>query len=147
MSGEFNNKLDNSDVPIKETRKTMTGGYFQSEEQAKEMKLYLENLKLLAEFAGDEGEKKLKMTVGYKPDGTAIVKEIATKELIPKESEFDRVRRVIIANLNKMKDDELRVWMARFGSDNIFELSALITSYSLDKKKRDEAFTKFQVWT
>ena len=46
MSGELYNRLDNSDVPIKENKHSIVGGYFQSLEQASEMKLYLENLKL-----------------------------------------------------------------------------------------------------
>ena len=150
MSAEYNNPLDNSDVPIKDNKHSAVGGMFESTEQASQYKLYLENLKLIAELRNtttDLGKTKLKILVGKKADGSKIEKEVPIAELIPKESEFERVRRVTIAKLNQMDDDKLRVWMARFGTDNIFELSGRITSYSLDKKKRDEAFGEFQVWT
>ena len=144
MSAEFNNPLDNSDVPIKDNKHSAVGGYFQSIEQASEYKLYLENLKLISELKASTA--KLSINVGKKADGTPINKDVDIKDLIPKESEFERCRRVIISNLNKMTDDDMRIWMARFGTDNIFELSGRITSYQLDKKKRDEAFEKFNVW-
>jgi hypothetical protein len=144
MSAEYNNPLDNSDVPIRDNSKSAVGGLFESVEQAQQYKLYLENLKLIAEIK--KSTDKLKITVGKKDDGTPLEREVLLSDLIPKESEFERVRRVVIANLNKMSDDEIRVWMARFGTDNVFELSGRITSYQLDKKKRDEAFNKFNVW-
>ena len=144
MSGQLNNSLDNSEVPIKEDKHSIVGGYFQSIEQASQMKLYLENLKLLSEISTSEA--KVKIQVGKKANGDAIEKELFIKDLAPKESEFDRLRRVVIVKLNSMSDDVLRVWFARFGTDNIFELSSLVTSYALDKKKRDEAFNEFNVW-
>ena len=143
MGSEYNNVLDNSDVPIKDNRHTAVGGLYESVEQATQMKLYLENLKLIAELKSSD--KKLSIVVGRNAQGE-IKKDVDIKDLIPKESEFERVRRVVISNLNKMNDDELRTWMARFGTDNIFELSSRITAYQLDKKKRDEAFAKFNVW-
>ena len=152
MSGEFNNKLDNSDVPIKENKQTTVGGYFQSPTQAAELKLYLENLKLIADIqakdkaSGGYNDIEIEQVVGYQTNGTPIKKKIKIVDMLPKEDEFQRCRRVIIVELNKMKDDDLRVWMARFGSDNIFELSGLITSYGLDKKKREAAFDKFNIW-
>ena len=157
MSSQLNNPLDNSDVPIRENKHSIVGGYFQSLEAASEMKLYLENLKLLAEMgernAGTKAfegtaAKVIQIDVGADPaDKTKrLYKPVKLGDLLPKESEFDRGRRIVISKLNAMNDDELRVWMARFGSDSIFELSALITSYGLDKKKRDEAFDKFNIW-
>ena len=147
MSSQLNNPLDNSDIPIKNTEKTITGGYFQSMEQAKEMKLYLENLKLLGALQGEDGDTELTVNVGKKANGQSATRKLKLKDMVPKESEFDRTRKVVISQLNGMTDDELRQWMARFGSDNIFHLSELITSYIIDKKKRDEAFKVFEVWT
>lgn len=140
----LNNPLDNSDVPIKETDKSAVGGYFQSIEQAKQYKLYLENLELLTKLS--YATATLPVTVGKDKDGHEVKKFLPVNQMIPKESEFDRTRKVVIIKLNTMSDDELRQWMARFGSDNIFHLSELISSYIIDKKKRDEAFNKFEVW-
>jgi hypothetical protein len=148
MSNEFNNPLDNSDVPIRDTKHSAVGGMFQSIEQAHEYKLYLENLKLYSELTDEKGVggRKIEINVGKDSAGNAVTKPVTLKDLVPKESEFERVRRVTIATLNKMADEELRVQMARFGTDNVFELSARITAYLLDKKKRDEAYTKFDAW-
>lgn len=148
MSGEFNNSLDNSDVPIRDNSKSAVGGLFESVEQAHQYKLYLENLKLYAELtdATGAGGKKIKIVVGKNAANDPITKEVTLASLVPKESEFERVRRVTIAKLNAMSDDQLRVYMARFSTDNIFELSARISAYLLDKKKRDEAYGQFDVW-
>ena len=62
---------------------------------------------------------------------------------MPKESEFERYRRVCISKLNKMADSQLRIWMARFGTDDLFELSARITSSQLEKKRSNEAYNAF----
>jgi hypothetical protein len=148
MSNEFNNPLDNSDVPIRDTKHSAVGGMFQSIEQAHEYKLYLENLKLYSELTDvtGVGGKKITINVGKDSSGAAKTKDVLLKDLVPKESEFERVRRVTIATLNKMEDDKIRVQMARFGTDNVFELSARITAYLLDKKKRDEAYKEFDAW-
>ena len=144
MSAEYNNPLDNSDVPIRDNKHSAVGGMFESVEQATQYKLYLENLKLIAELR--KSDEKLDIVVGKNSAGEQVTRKVDIKDLIPKESEFERVRRVVISNLNIMEDDDIRVWMARFGTDNIFELSGRITSYQLDKKKRDEAFNRFNVW-
>ncbi len=147
MSGKYNNDLDNSEVPIKQDEhNTMIG--FESEAQARQYKLYLENLKLMAELTPDSdlGKKALQMVVGVDKDGKPVIQDVTLASLVPKESEFDRVRKVIISKLNAKPDSELRQWMSRFGTDNIFILSGRIASYQLDKKKRDEAFTAFDVW-
>lgn len=148
MSTEFNNNLDNSDVPIKDNKHSAVGGLFESVEQAQQYKLYLESLKLIAELKDKTGAggKTLDIVVGKLDDGSPNVKKVKIADLIPKESEFERVRRITISNLNTMSDDEIRTWMARFGTDNIFELSGRIASYQLDKKKRDEAYNRFDVW-
>ncbi len=147
MSGKFNNDLDNSEVPIKEDEHNIMPG-FESEQQARQYKLYLENLKLMAELK--KSDQTLKLFVGQKKSGDGTVvdvnKEVNIKDLVPKESEFDRIRKVIIAQLNIMKDEDLRKWMSRFGTDNIFVLSGRISAYQLDKKKRDEAYDNFNVW-
>ena len=151
MSSEYNNPLDNSDVPIRDNKHSAVGGMFESVDQASQYKLYLENLKLVAELkdAAGLGAKKLKMIVGKKPDGSPAEKEVTIADLVPVESEFERIRRVTISNLNKMAStdqDKLRQWMARFGTDNLFELSGRISSYIMDKKRRDDAFSAFSVW-
>jgi hypothetical protein len=144
MSSEYNNPLDNSDVPIRDTKHSAVGGLFESVEQASQYKLYLENLKLISELK--KSKEKLTIVVGRSPAGENIEKEVNIVDLIPKESAFESCRRVVIAKLNKMSDEELRVYMARFGTDQIFLLSGRIASYLLDKKKRDEAYQKFEVW-
>ena len=143
-SALYNNPLDNSDVPIRDTKHSAVGGLFESVDQAHQYKLYLESLKLVAELK--TSADKITMTVGKGKDGKEIKKEVNIKDLVPKESEFERIRRFTIAKLNTMDDDKLRVWMARFGTDNIFTLSGRIASYELDKKKRDEAFDEFNPW-
>ena len=147
MSGKFNNDLDNSEVPIKEDEHNIMPG-FESEQQARQYKLYLENLKLMAELK--KSPETLTLFVGQKKkgDGTLedVNKEVKIADLVPKESEFDRIRKVIISQLNQMKDEDLRKWMSRFGTDNIFVLSGRISAYQLDKKKRDEAYDNFNVW-
>jgi len=144
MSGKYNNDLDNSEVPIKEDEhNTMPG--FESEAHARQYKLYLENLKLMAELAEGSTLGKTEIKIKVSKDGKGQL--VPLSSLVPKESEFDRIRKVIISRLNAMPDDVLRQWMSRFGTDNIFVLSGRIASYQLDKKKRDEAFTAFDVWT
>ena len=126
MSGTYNNDLDNSDVPIKEDKQNMMPG-FESEEQAKLYKLYLENLKLMYELtATSKGKEKLQMQVGVAEDGTPLVREVELRDLVPRESEFDRIRKVTIARLNVMTDENLRKWMSRFGTDNLFVLTAYV---------------------
>jgi hypothetical protein len=143
-SALYNSPLDNSDVPIRDTKHSAVGGLFESVEQASQYKLYLENLKLISELK--KSKEKLKIVVGRNANGDEIEKEVNIVDLIPKESAFESCRRVVIAKLNKMPDEELRVYMARFGTDQIFVLSGRIASYLLDKKKRDEAYNKFEVW-
>lgn len=147
MSGKFNNDLDNSEVPIKEDEHNIMPG-FESEQQARQYKLYLENLKLMAELKASTDIIKLFVGQKKKGDGTLedVNKEVKIADLVPKESEFDRIRKVIISQLNQMKDEDLRKWMSRFGTDNIFVLSGRISAYQLDKKKRDEAYDNFNVW-
>ena len=145
MSGAYNDSLDNSEVPIKEDKKNLMPG-FESEEQARLYKLYLENLKLMHELTATAlGDKTLSMQVGTR-NGKKLTQEVALKNLVPRESEFDRIRKVTIARINRMTDEDLRRWMSRFGTDNIFVLSGRIAAYLLDKKKRDEAYSNFNVW-
>ena len=138
---DYNNKLDNSDVPIRDNKKSAVGGLFQSTEQASQYKLYLETLQLIAEIK--KSEDKMKIEVGVDDKNQAIVREVRIADLVPKESEFERYRRVCISNLNKMPDSTLRIWMARFGTDDLFELSSRITASQLEKKRGNEAFATF----
>ena len=144
MSSTYNNKLDNSDVPIKDNQHSAVGGLFESVTQASQYKLYLETLELVAKLK--KSADTMSISVGVRADGSSIIKDVKVADLIPKESEFERCRRVCISNLNKMSDAELRIWMARFGTDDLFELSSRITSSQLEKKRANEAFTKFDVW-
>ena len=145
MSGAYNDNLDNSEVPIKEDKKNLMPG-FESEEQARLYKLYLENLKLMHELTkGTASTQPLTLQVGRK-GGKLQFQDVMLKDLVPRESEFDRIRKVTIAKINRMTDDNLRRWMSRFGTDNIFVLSGRIAAYLLDKKKRDEAYENFDVW-
>lgn len=155
MSSEFNNPLDNSDVPIRDTKKSATV-MFESPEQASEYKLYLETLKLLGEMQGKKARAdgtgdanaptRIPVLIGKKANGDKNEKWLAINELVPVESEFQCLRKWVITQLNTMEDEQLRIWMSRFGTDNIFILSGRIAAYQLDKKKRDEAFTKFNAW-
>ena len=141
---DYNNKLDNSDVPIRDNKKSAVGGLFQSTEQASQYKLYLETLQLIAEIK--KSEDKMKIEVGVDDKNQPIVREVRIADLVPKESEFERYRRVCISNLNKMPDSTLRIWMARFGTDDLFELSSRITASQLEKKRGNEAFATFDYW-
>ena len=142
---DYNNKLDNSDVPIRDNKKSAVGGLFESVTQATQYKLYLETLQLIASIK--KSEDKMKIDVGVDADGNAVIKEVKIADLVPKESEFERFRRVCISRLNKMEDATLRVWMARFGTDDLFELSSRITASQIEKKRGAEAFAKFDYWT
>ena len=123
---DYNNKLDNSDVPIRDNKTSAVGGLFESVTQASQYKLYLETLKLIAEIK--KSTDVMQIDVGVGADGkTVVTKEVKIADLVPKESEFERFRRVCISRLNKMDDATLRIWMARYGTDSLFELSSRIT--------------------
>ena len=94
---------------------------------------------------GASSTQPLTLQVGRK-GGKIQTQDVMLKDLVPRESEFDRIRKVTIARINRMTDDNLRRWMSRFGTDNIFVLSGRISAYLLDKKKRDEAYENFDVW-
>ena len=141
MSSTYNNPLDNSDVPIRDNKHSAVGGYFQSTEQASQYKLYLETLELVARLK--KSTDKMTINIGVKADGSAATQTIDIKDLIPKESEFERNRRICISKLNMMTDASLRVWMARFGTDDIFELSSRITASQLEKRRANEAYAEF----
>ena len=69
MGENYNNSLDNSEVPHKNDENNTLPG-FESERQARQFKLYLENLKLLAEFQSTEyNDKKIKIKIGKGSDG------------------------------------------------------------------------------
>ena len=146
MGENYNNSLDNSEVPHKgDENNTLPG--FESERQARQFKLYLENLKLLAEFQSDEYKKKeIVIKIGKGSDGNDKQRTVLIKDLIPRESEFERVRKVVITQLNVMKDHELMQWQSRFATDDVFDLSGRIASYQLDKKRRDDAYNNFDAW-
>lgn len=146
MGENYNNSLDNSEVPHKNDENNTLPG-FESERQARQFKLYLENLKLLAEFQSDEYEdKKIKIKIGKGSDGKDKQRTVLIKDLIPRESEFERVRKVVITQLNVMADQELMQWQSRFATDDVFDLSGRIASYQLDKKRRDDAYNNFNAW-
>ena len=140
----YNNPLDNSDVPIRDNKHSAVGGLFESVTQASQYKLYLETLELVARLkkSGD----KMVISVGVDSKGVQQVREVFIKDLVPKESEFERCRRVCISNLNKMSDATLRIWFARYGTDDLFILSSRITASQLEKKRANEAFAEFDVW-
>ncbi len=141
---DYNNKLDNSDVPIRDNKHSAVGGLFESVTQASQYKLYLETLELVSRLK--KSTETMKISVGVAADGSSIDQTVKVADLIPKESEFERCRRVCISNLNKMSDAELRIWMARFGTDDLFELSSRITASQLEKKRANEAYAAFDVW-
>jgi hypothetical protein len=155
MSSEFNNPLDNSDVPIRDTKKSATV-MFESPEQASEYKLYLETLKLLGEMQGKKARPdgtadvneviRVPVQVGKKADGSKNEKWLALKDLVPMETEFQRLRKWVITQLKAMDDETLRIWCARFSTDDPFTLSGRIAAYQLNTKKEREAFDKFNAW-
>ena len=61
-----NNPLDNSEVPVKENAKNAIGGLYNNMKQAEDMKLYLENLKLMTDMYTNVAykDKLLPVTVG-----------------------------------------------------------------------------------
>ena len=157
----YENKLDNSDVQLNGGAKEVVGGMFNSLQEAQAMKLYLENLKLIHEL---QGGKKTTATSGpsagkdvaavsikvnkFDPSSgksTSTDELVPLEDLIPKESEFERTRKVIISKLNKKSDEEIRELMARFDSEGTFELSSKITNYVLDQRKRSKAFSEWNM--
>jgi hypothetical protein len=83
---DYNNKLDNSDVPIRDNKHSAVGGLFESVTQASQYKLYLETLKLIAEIKAGDGA--LDIQVGVKANGDPLMTKVKIADLVPKESEF-----------------------------------------------------------
>ena len=128
--------MDNSDVKVS-TGKGV-GGVYGSKSEAEEMKLYLENLKLMAELTANDDEIEIKA-------GSGTVK-VKVNTLIPKESEFERVRKVVISNLNKLGDADLRTYQAKYEADGIFELSSKIANFMLDQNRKQSELTQLKKW-
>ena len=142
----YNNPLDNSDVPIKDNKHSAVGGLFESTTQAQQYKLYLETLQLIASIKNDS-TTEMEIQIGVKTDGSPLTRKVKIADLVPKESEFERFRRLCISRLNKMDDNTIRIWMARYGTDDLFELSSRITASQLEKRRGNEAFATFDYWT
>ena len=70
-------------------------------------------MKLLTEI--QKSTDKVKLKVAKKADRTVDEVSIGVYQLMLKESEFDRVRK-IVAELNNMEDDALRQYMAKFNT-------------------------------
>ena len=128
-------KYDNSDVSINNK------GLFDGRAEAESMKLYLENLKLMTELksSGD----KIKINV-KQADGTEVEKEVEVKSLVPRGSEFENTRQVIISQLNSATEDELRAYMAKYESDSVWELSAKITNFLIDQRRKANTLAKIE---
>lgn len=146
----YENKLDNSDVQLSKDNKDVVGGLYNSMNEAQAMKVYLETLKLTAELQASTGKIKMRVQVPHADPTKRALGEMEDKEvgvdvsaLIPKESEFERTRKVIISKINQKTDNELRELMARFDSDSTWELSSKIANYVLDQRKRTKAFNEW----
>jgi hypothetical protein len=128
---------DNSDVKIG-SEGNHVGGLYKSISEAQHMKLYLENLKLMASVGASKDELTIK--VGE------TEKKVLISSLIPKESEFERVRKIVISNLNGMTDDALRGYQAKYDADSIFELSGKIANFMLDQRRKNAAYADIEKW-
>ena len=130
-------KYDNSDVSINNK------GLFDGQKEAESMKLYLENLKLMGELSAS-AEKitvKVKDTNGVEKD-----KELEIKSLVPRESEFEGTRKICIVELNKMGEDELRQYMAKYEADSVWELSAKMANFLIDQQRKANTLKKLKGW-
>lgn len=136
---DFENNLDNSDLQLRNTGKDIAAGY-DSLEEAKAYKLYLETLKLESEIKS--GGKKMKIKDPFDKDGKKEY-EVDVADLVGIDSQFENCRRLVLIKLNKMTKLELKQMLADFESSGVMDLSSKISNFLVDKHRRDQANTKF----
>jgi hypothetical protein len=107
-----------------------------------------DSAKVSVAIAGKKGAIPIEVSVW---DATAKATKQETRwvlatSLIPKDSEFERARKVIISKINAKSDEELRSLMARFDASSTFELSSKIANYVLDQRKRNSAFESWNAF-
>lgn len=140
----FENPMDNADLQMERQAKDIAAAYTEFDEM-KAYKLYLETLELEARV----GAATAAVDAGYYDSkGDWIAKPIKINELMPKASEFEKIRRMVIQKLNAkdFKQSDLKQAMAEFETDSIWELSSKITNFIIDKRRRDAVYTKFNVY-
>ena len=88
-SKHFDNKYDNTNEVADRTTRDIAAGYTAFTE-AQSLKAYLEALEVEARVSKSTEEIS---NVVYKPDGSQKVEQIKLKDLVPRPSEFEQVRR------------------------------------------------------
>jgi hypothetical protein len=141
----FENKYDNADLQSDRTTKDLAAAYTQYDEM-KAYKLYLETLELEAKVAASTDTVTSRM---YKPDGSVDSKDIAIKDLISEQSEFEQARRRILAKLNDISrkpggSAKMKQLYAEFETESNYTLSSKITNYLMDKGRRDRVANEFK---
>ena len=140
------NKYDNSDLIMDRTPKQLANAYNDLEEM-QTYKLYLETLEIEARMKKSTD----KISIPSRDDPTKKV-EVEVKSLVPRQSEFEELRRLVVSRLNGAatggkhgaNESEIKQLMADFSADNTFDLSSKITNYLLDKKRRDKVTDSFK---
>lgn len=136
----FNNPKDNSDNLVKQNARTIAGSMFESTEEMKDLKDYLEVLKLQTELSKTGAKTAIRVK---QKDGTYKWDDVDTKDLLPPESEFQILRKNIILSINAMKEEERRIWLARFDCQDLFSLSSKVANFILDQSRRNAALKTF----
>lgn len=149
MSEQHKNKLDNSEFAMSNTTRDISAASVDRSEEQR-LKEYMEVLKLRAEI---EKDASLELKIPTKVwDGTAnsgkgawvmnLNKKVKVVDLLPQDSEFEKVRKLIIIKLNQEgpESEIFRRYASRFGSNSTFELSSRIANYVLDEKRRKETY-------
>jgi ethanolamine utilization protein EutQ (cupin superfamily) len=128
------NKYDNTDMVMEREAKDVAAAYTQFEEM-KAYKLYLETLQLEAKMEGN-------IRIGNE--------EVPVSDLVPEVSEFEKVRRTVLAKLNRTQRDDktggkeyFKKLMTEFETDSIWELSGKIANYVLDRDRRNKVSVMF----
>lgn len=128
--------LDNSDLKFK-VGGVGDGGLFDSKTKLEERNAYLKNLILEAQIANLEGNND---------EITINGKQVSIKNLVGKEDEHSRFRKIAISQLNQLDDDKLRVFFGRYQVDNIMDLSSEIANFMIDRTRKEKTFDATKGW-
>lgn len=140
------NKLDNSEYSAANTSKDLTMGSSGTQSEEALLFQYMQNLKLRAEIESDNTLVLPVVTDKTWDDSTGkwvtTTKKVPVKDLLPKDSEYERVRKLIIVKLNEAgpESELFRRYASRFGTNSIFAISSKAANFVLDEKRRRSTF-------
>jgi len=133
------NEYDNSDLVLNRKSKDIASAYDQMCEM-KALKLYFETLKLEGEIQKSNDLIKVKV---QNKNGKYDDKMIPMNRLVPRQSEFEATRRLVISRLYDAPEGEIKKLCSQFEVEGIFELSSKIANNKLDKQRREQVATEF----